>query len=317
MVAQKGNVSTKVIGLLVSVFVVVKIECLSLQRRQALKQMGFVSGITAIPWNVFAEDEKRTSTLSSRLDTSILTIPPPSRNSELNGVDNLYFPSWMEGEWDLTQTLVGTQTPLGLKFIGGPSGSEEIALKSMKEQEAQLNKPVSLRVRFLNTKWGVAEDRLFNMEQRLNQFAGGNKKIVSTVEYANVGGSNRMSVMAMGGSQSDPLTTTVVYFRGPAAQKTFMTSHGSQFIGEPTQSNTWYGFELDRSIFALTNTNPVPPVTTDQEILWELQRVSPNQVKGRLRLAGYLNAQSDNLFFEAKNRAVSIADYTLELKRSN
>lgn len=294
-----------------------RIECLSLQRRQALKQIGIVAGITAIPGNAFAEDEKRTSIISSRLDNSILTIPPPSRNSELNGVDNLYFPSWMEGEWDLTQTLVGTQTPLGLKFIGGPSGSEEIALKSMKEQEAQLNKPVSLRVRFLNTKWGVAEDRLFNMEQRFNQFAGGDKKIVSTVEYSNVGGSNRMSVMAMGGTESDPLTTTVVYFKGPAAQKTFMTSHGSQFIGESPQSNAWYGFELDRSIFALTNTNPVPPVTTDQEILWELQRLSPNQVKGRLRLAGYLNAQSDNLFFEAKNRAVSIADYTLELKRSN
>ena len=317
MTVQKGYFSLQLIGFLVSAFLVDKIECLSLQRRQALNKIGFIAGITGIPKVAFAEDEKRTQILSNRLDNSILTIPPPSRNSELNGVDNLYFPSWMEGEWDLTQTLVGTQTPLGLKFIGGPSGSEEIALKSMKEQEAQLNKPVSLQVRFLKTKWGVAEDRLFNMEQRLNQFAGGNKKIVSTVEYANVGGSNRMSVMAMGGTENDPLTTTLVYFKGPAAQKTFMTSHGSEFVGEPRQSNTWYGFELDRSIFALTNTNPVPPVTTDQEIIWELQQVSPNIVKGRLRLAGYLNAQSDNLFFEAKNRAVSIADYTLELKRSS
>jgi hypothetical protein len=92
-----------------------------------------------------------------------------------------------------------------------------------------------------------------------------------------------------------------------------MTSHGSEFLAENNQ--IWYGYELDRSIFALTNTNPAPPVTTDQEVIWELQRLSEREVKGRLRLAGYLNAQSDELFFDAKNRAVSLADYSLLMKK--
>ncbi len=112
----------------------------------------------------------------------------------------------MEGTWEVTQTLVNVATPLGTKFIGGPAGSEAIATETLKEQQKQLNIPVNLNLRFVKTKFGVAEDRLFNTRQRLNAFAG--RAVVSTVEYANVGGSNRASVLAMGGTENDPLQTT-------------------------------------------------------------------------------------------------------------
>lgn len=146
------------------------------------------------------------STLASRLDSNELVMPPTSRVSELNGVDNVYYPEWMQGQWSVTQTLVNTSVPLGLKYVGGPSGSEEIALESMREQQKQLNVPVNLRLRWVKTKFGVAEDRLFNTKQRLNSFAG--RSVVSSVEYANVGGSNRQSVILLGGSEEDPLQTT-------------------------------------------------------------------------------------------------------------
>jgi hypothetical protein len=48
------------------------------------------------------------STLASRLDSNELLMPPTSRVSELNGVDNVYYPEWMQGEWSVTQTLVNT-----------------------------------------------------------------------------------------------------------------------------------------------------------------------------------------------------------------
>ena len=51
------------------------------------------------------------------MNTNILSMPPPSRASEFQGVDNTYFPRWMEGEWELTQTLVDFQTPLGVSII--------------------------------------------------------------------------------------------------------------------------------------------------------------------------------------------------------
>ena len=247
--------------------------------------------------------------IASRLEMDILNIPAPSVATEPRGIDNLYFPSFMAGEWDVTQTLLDASTPLGLKFVGGPNGLEDIATATMSEVRNNIGKPVSLRLRFLPTKWGVAEDRLFNAKQRLDAFAG--RSVVSFVEYANVGGSNRASVLAMGGTEQDPLQTTVVRFKGPAAQKTFLISHGAESLSD-TQ---WAGYELDRSIFALTNQSTAPPLTTDSELIWFLEKKSNDHVHGKLRIAGYLNAQSDKLFFEARNRAVSLQDYTLDMKR--
>jgi len=247
--------------------------------------------------------------IASKLGKDVLTIPAPSGATELNGVDNLYFPSFLAGEWEVTQTLVDTSTPLGLKFVGGPNGVEQIAKDTMAEARKNIGKPVSLRLRYLPTKWGVAEDRLFNAKQRLDAFAG--KSVVAGVEYANVGGSNRPAVLAMGGTEQDPLQTTIVRFKGPAAQKTFVVSHGSDSLSD----TEWVGYELDRSIFALTNQSTAPPLTTDSELIWYFEQQSNDHVQGKLRIAGYLNPQSDTLYFEARNRAVSLQDYTLDMKR--
>ena len=138
--------------------------------------------------------------------------------------------------------------------------------------------------------------------------------MVASVSYADVGGSNRPSVLALGGTQQDPLQTTVTYFKGPAAQKSFLTSHAGEALGP----RSWTGFEVQRSIFALTNQNTAPPITTDTQLIWKLDQGEDGQtVKGRFRIAQFLNAQSDKLYFEARNRAVSIQDYTLDMKRVN
>ena len=251
------------------------------------------------------------SSITSRLERDVLSLPAPSYASEFNGVDNTFFPYFLEGEWEVTQTLVNTSAPLGLKFIGGPNGILSIAEASMEQARAKIGKPVEFRLRYLPTKWGVAEDRLFNYEQRLNAFAG--KKVVASILYADVGGSNRQSVLALGGSEKDPLQTTLVYFKGPAAQKSFVVSHG----GESLSENSWAGYELQRSIFALTNQNTAPPITTDTEYIWQFDRLDDNHIQGKLRIAGYLNAQSDTLYFDARNRAVSLQDYVLDMRRNS
>lgn len=261
----------------------------------------------------FASSASAASTspsIASRLEPNAkLTIPAPSSNSQLNGVDNLYFPSWMAGDWSVSQTLVDATTPLGLKFVGGPNGSEQIARETMTEAKKRLGEPVELKLRFLTTKWGVAEDRLFNARQRLDAFAG--KSVVAAVDYNNVSVSNRPSVLAQGGTEEVPLQTTMVRFKGPAAQKTFVVSHGA----EARSDTEWNGYELDRSIFALTNQNTAPPLTTDSELIWELEKLDENHVKAKLRIAGYLNPQSDTLYFDAKQRAVILQDYILDFRR--
>ena len=257
---------------------------------------------------------------AKRLEQDKLVLPDPSYASELNGVDNTYFPSFLAGTWNVTQTLVNVKTPLGLKFAGGPNGDENIARETMAQASQQLNKGVHLQLRYIPTKWGVAEDRLFNTRQRLNAFAG--KAVVAAVDYANVGGSNRASVLAMGGKETDPLQTTVVRFKGPAAQKSFVVSHGGDAL--PILSSdgalVWSGYELQRSIFALTNQNTAPPITTDSELIWQFRTDEGggddrdvNHVQGKFRIAGYLNAQSDKLYFEAGKKAVTLQDYTLDM----
>lgn len=265
---------------------------------------GFSTWQYSIPGAFAAQDKK---SISSRLSENTIFLPPPSMASELNGVDNMYYPSYLSGEWEVTQTLVDMQAPLGLKFIGGPNGSIDIAEKTMKEARSKLDIPVKLKLRYQDTKWGVAEDRLYNTRERLNAFA--QKDVVASVEYADVGGSNRKSVLALGGSPDDPLQTTLVYFKGPAAQKNFVTSHGA----EQQPSSLWTGYEVQRSIFALTNQNTSPPITTDSEYIWSFEQMDDNHVRGKLRIASYLNAQSDSLYFDARNRAVSLQDYTLDM----
>jgi len=286
----------------------------NVDRRTAFKGVvaggsSFFTALTGMPH--MAEAAVQPRSISERLDAPALNMPPTSMGSELNGIDNTYYPEWMAGTWDVTQTLVNTETPLGLKFVGGPAGSEAIAAESMKEQRRQLGVPVPLQLRWVPTRFGVAEDRVFNSRERLNGFAG--RKVVASVEYANVGGSNRASVLAMGGAEEDPLQTTIVRFKGPAAQKTFLVAHGEDKISDGER--TFACFEVLRSIFALTNQNTAPPVTTDTETIWLFERKDADTVSARLRIASFLNAQSDSLYFEARNRAVSFADYTLTMKR--
>ena len=226
---------------------------------------------------------------------------------ELSGIDNLYYPDWMEGTWNVTQTLVSIEDPLGPKFLGGPNGDLGIAEKSLSESRERIQQPVKVQLRFVRTKFGVAEDRLFNTVNRLNAFAG--RIVTAKADYADVGVSNRASVIAMGGSTEDPLTTTFVRYKGPAAQKTFLTAHSS----EMTTEDTFVGSECQRTIFALTNESTAPPIFTDSELIFKYERIDDRHIRGSLRIAGYLNPNQDKLYFQAKKNAVSIQDYSLDL----
>jgi hypothetical protein len=247
--------------------------------------------------------------IERRLSSESLSLPEPTSASELKGIDNTYYPLFLQGEWDVTQTLVDTQAPLGLKYLGGPNGNMDIATKSFEGVKSKLNVPIQLRLRYIPTKWGVAEDRRFNNQARLDAFAG--KSVVASVQYADVGGCNRKSILAQGGSNEDPLQTTVTYFKGPAAQKSFLISHGCDTLSE----SSWTGYEVLRSIFSLTNTNMAPPITTDVEYIWKFEKINDTHVQGKLRIAEYLNAQSDVLYFDAHQRAVSFQDYLLDMRR--
>jgi hypothetical protein len=270
--------------------------------------------------------------LQRRMEAMILEKPKlvPSALAS-SGIDNLFYPDFMSGTWDVTQRLIGVQAPLGVEFLNPDPATAE---RSLAEARAKLHQPVALRLRYVPTRWGVAEDRTFNAASRLDAFAG--RTVVAAVQYADVGSSNRNAVLRQGGTADDPLTTVFVRYKGPAAQKIFVTTHSSlscdgSCVGESGEatdesspalsqspcSSCWVASESQRSIFALTNENPAPPIFTDSEVLYEFRRVEsqPDTVRGRLRIASYLNPL-DPLYFDARDRAVSVQDYTLEMRRA-
>jgi hypothetical protein len=326
-----------------------------------------------------------TTDLSQRLQTLTLqqpTIGTTTYNSV--GNDMTVYPYYMEGTWDVTQTLIRVETPMGLQYAGGPNGILDIARKSIQESQSQLGKPVHLQLRYiqcrpkqLNTKstnapWKsttdgsgdvvVLEDRLYNTRQRLNQFAG--TAVVANVQYADTQGSNQNTMNALYECTTTteinaaiPLTTTLTYFKGPAAQKVFVLGHHnvravpkesydtttmaslcSSSSSAPaatgaTSLPAWTGYEYQRSIFALTNGSTAPPITTDTELIFQYTPImmdctaststtmtttasSPpiNCIRGKLRIVGYLNP-NDKYYFDVQNRAVTIQDYTLDMKR--
>ena len=166
------------------------------------------------------------NTIARRLEEdAILTLPSPSSafaassssttSADLSkaGIDNTYLPfPMLAGTWEVTQTLRSTTAPLGLQYLGGPNGDLTIAANTLKEAHAKQNQPVHFQLRYIQTKWGITEDRVFNTRARLNAFA--NKDVVASVQYADVGSSNRKAIVAQGGTDHDPLQTTLTYFKG-------------------------------------------------------------------------------------------------------
>lgn len=247
--------------------------------------------------------------IQSRFSDDILVQLPPTK-----GMPS--YPSFLEGEWDVTQTLTSCSAPLGPAFMGGPNGDANIGQASLDEANSKRNIPISFRLRYIRTDVDttssrIDEDRPFNTRQRLDAFAG--RPVVASTFYTRDSITNRYN------------TAVLVQYRGPAAQKIFVTG----FDREDNDSNNndigsmFWCSERQRSLFALTNASTAPPISTDSELLWQFHQrrsTSPNDdnnsmiVRAKLRIAGFLNP-NDRLYFEAKRRAVTLQDYTLERRR--
>mmetsp|Transcript_4505 Transcript_4505/g.10606 ORF Transcript_4505/g.10606 Transcript_4505/m.10606 type:complete len:312 (-) Transcript_4505:182-1117(-) len=256
--------------------------------------------------------------ISSRFETDDLPAPPVKQRSELNlftsssGLyDDLFFPSWMGGTWAVTLTLRSFSTPQGTRFLSGPQGNRpDVAAKTVADQQSRIGKavgPYDLRWVTVNRPDGqvfVVEDRAFNTKARLDAFAG--RDVVKRVEYVEIGGANRI------GYGDAPLPTTLVRYKGGrAVQKTFSNNRASEL--DPA-TGLWTGFEFTRTLFAIADSD-LPPVVTDTQVVTQLrQGPTPRSVTGRIRIADYLTPQ-DQLYFEARQRAVSVSDWEVSLTR--
>lgn len=255
-------------------------------------------------------DPSRRSLVSGALYTSFVPFVRPSHAATDRLVDPILkqvqpskrailerptpFPSFLEGTWNVQQVLTNVEFPLGLQFAGGPNGDLRIGQAGADEARARLQQPVSLQLRFVNDEstQSVVEDKLFNTQQRLDAFAG--RRVVA-------------SVVPTTDTVTQRDTAILVRFRGPAVQKVFTTAHSETLNSI---------FECQRTLFALTNTSTAPPIATDTEVVYRFTQVDDRTVTGRLRIANYL-IPTDRLYFDAQQRAVSLQDYDLLLRRED
>eukprot|EP00913_Durusdinium_trenchii_P021830 g20512.t1 len=124
------------------------------------------------------------------------------------------------------------------------------------------------------------------------------REVVKSVEYVDVPDNTRESTMQGGNGPQDPLRTVIVNF------KALQFEDGSD-------GDVWRGLASTRTLFAAPGAG-YNPLTVDEEVVTALRKTDA-EIKGRLRLLGFLNP-NDQLFFKAGNRAVSIADYSLKFE---
>ena len=149
-------------------------------------------------------------------------------------------------------------------------------------------------------------------------------QVVRRVEYVEVGGANKLLY------GDAPLPTTLTTYKFPALQKVFSNNRGQELKGsqggkELTDGSvtpagaTWTGFEFTRTLFARTD-QEAPPVVADSEVITQLHVQSgiigggDEVIAGHVRQADFLTP-NDALYFEARQRAVSISDYEIRLTR--
>ncbi|CAK0814553.1 unnamed protein product [Prorocentrum cordatum] len=246
-------------------------------------------------FRLYSTDELGKDQLKQRLLSDELE-KFPTNYVDFFGPSDVIYPDWVEGRWQIQQTLAKYSAPLGKKFLGATAD------KTLAEKQQQLCKPVTFELRYVRTARGdLVEDRAFNLKSRLNALAG--KQVVKEVTYAEIPsyGPTKQS-----DGSDDPQLAAVVQFEGGISQKQFIT----RFVTERgDEGNVFRALVSQRVIFA-TGSGTV--VSADEEAITSLRRKPDGSIVGRLRSVGYLNPK-DELYFDAANRAVAIADYSMKL----
>lgn len=156
--------------------------------RRAMLGAGFGAGAAVLTSGPASPAAAAPSALADRFSMAVLQEPGIKQPALFGGpaglYDDVFYPTWMEGEWLATSTLTGFEAPLGAKFLAGPSGLRtDVAEATIRQQKSRLGTSVGpyplrwLAVRPPGSAVGTAkafvvEDRAFNTKSRLDAFAG-------------------------------------------------------------------------------------------------------------------------------------------------
>jgi len=223
------------------------------------------------------------------------------------GPSDIFMPNWTEGYWHVRAVLTNYSVPLGLYYLSNGGRNQQAAEKAIAEQRKRVGTPEEYDLRFMRTQSGnVVEDRTFNTAQRINAYAG--RKVIKFIEYVDVPGNTREDALKRGDGFDDPLLSVLITFKG-RVQKVFVTGFSTETSKGADGADIWRSSQSTRTLLAAPGSN-YNPFAVDEEVLTEMRQEPGGAVTGRVRLLGFLNP-SDELYFSAGSKAVTIADYAL------
>ena len=218
----------------------------------------------------------------------------------INRADNLIFPAWMEGEWELTSYPLANAAPLGRRFL--PS---DLARMRLGEFAGTTAPPLRYIVRFTRrpSDGAVVSERADNLRAVQNAAAG-----FTRVEAVAFDGAGKISV------RYSPFGPNGTYF-GMSRAEVYLNWRRQS---TPSASDEFAFSEATRSVY-LAQQRELSTIS-DAETLCMFERQPDGSIHGRQRVLRFLtpnpNSAEGVLWGEASGRAVATLDYELSLRRA-
>lgn len=206
--------------------------------------------------------------------------------------EDLIYPDWMEGTWEVTSTLIDLVAPL----------APEIVTPGFEGNYRYLNRPIAFQVKFLrrfvpssmtipvrlaDRQLPVVADRAFNGLQIAQTYLGEKAVLSVKVDFENP---NRQITFL---PQERQLISTV-------------TARGS----ESEKSDRFVASEITKQVFR----GNFSPYLNEVETTTAYQLIESGKIKANQVTAIYLSPQDAN-YFKASDRPIALYRYQLELVR--
>lgn len=224
---------------------------------------------------------------------------------------DLYYPQWMEGEWDVTSTLVDKVAPMAPK----------ITTPGFEKNAERLNQPVEFKVRF-KTVQSLPKLQIFPLTLFLNQ--AGSEEQEDEKIYPNIVGDRAFNGFNMGKAtlgengilsvKADPTNPNRLITVLPGNIELISTVTGRS--SETPSEDQFIATEISQQVFESSSQIYLNEVETTTAYQAEFDdKNSPNEVKtiiGDQVTAVYLSPQDPN-FFAASGHPVALYRYQLKL----
>ena len=216
--------------------------------------------------------------------------------------DQLAFPPWMEGEWELRSRPLATAAPLGRRFL--PPDLARMRIGDL--SEAVGVSPLQYNVRFPRraSDGVVVSDRCANL--RAVQDAAAGYARVQEVRYEKSAQAQlKVSYSPFGANGTYP---------GPSRAEIYI--QWRRQMAPSGEVDTFAFAEATRTVLLAQQRSVT---LSDAETLCRFVRTSPTSVAAKQRVLRYLtpnpNSNEGLLWQEAGGRAVAVLDYELNLQR--